>query len=93
MSLESGHRNTIYPGLEDHELVHHYPPVRGMAQNLFFLTHNHRENDGGEESASKYNTYEVNHSGPYSPRSWSITLPKGRDDSRSCPLSPQVRSP
>ncbi|KAF8959737.1 hypothetical protein BDZ97DRAFT_1666780 [Flammula alnicola] len=52
-------RNTLYPGLEDHELVHHYPDVRGIQQNVFFVTHNHRENDGQDDTASKYNTYEV----------------------------------
>ncbi|KAG2361405.1 hypothetical protein BDR07DRAFT_1472123 [Suillus spraguei] len=52
-------RNTLYPSLEDHELVRHYPSVRGIAKNLFFLNHNHRENEGAEDSASKYNLYEV----------------------------------
>jgi hypothetical protein len=52
-------RNTLYPGLEDHELVHHYPHVRGIAKDVFFVTHSHRENEGAEDSASKYNLYEV----------------------------------
>ncbi|PFH53777.1 hypothetical protein AMATHDRAFT_73192 [Amanita thiersii Skay4041] len=54
-------RNPIlYPGLEDHDLVKHYPDVRGFTRNVFFLTHNHPENDGNEEDpGSKYNTYEV----------------------------------
>ncbi|KAG2106489.1 hypothetical protein BD769DRAFT_1654653 [Suillus cothurnatus] len=52
-------RNTLYPGLEDHELVLNYPSVRGIAKNLFFVNHNHRENEGAEDSASKYNLYEV----------------------------------
>ncbi|OJA18615.1 hypothetical protein AZE42_01788 [Rhizopogon vesiculosus] len=52
-------RHTLYPRLEDHELVHHYPPVRGIAKNVFFLTHSHRENEGAEDTASKYNLYEV----------------------------------
>ncbi|GLB37649.1 putative P-loop containing nucleoside triphosphate hydrolase protein [Lyophyllum shimeji] len=52
-------RHTLYPQLVDHELVKTYPDVRGFAKNVFFLSHNHRENDGGEESSSKYNTYEV----------------------------------
>jgi hypothetical protein len=52
-------RNTLYPGLEDHELVRHYPSVRGIAKNLFFVNHSHRENEGAEDSASKYNLYEA----------------------------------
>jgi superfamily I DNA and/or RNA helicase len=52
-------RNTLYPGLQDHELVQHYPHVRGFAKDVFFLAHNHRENGGVEESASKYNAFEV----------------------------------
>ncbi|KAG6920270.1 hypothetical protein DXG01_005039 [Tephrocybe rancida] len=52
-------RNTLYPNLVDHEIVTRYPDVRGFAKNVFFLSHNHRENGGAEESSSKYNTYEV----------------------------------
>ncbi|KDR70088.1 hypothetical protein GALMADRAFT_255486 [Galerina marginata CBS 339.88] len=52
-------RNTLYPRLEDHQLVHSYPNVRGIQQNVFFVTHTHKENDGGDETASKFNTYEV----------------------------------
>ena len=53
------YRNTLYPGLEDHKLVKEYPNVRGIQRNVFFVSHNHRENEGGDESASKYNMYEV----------------------------------
>ncbi|KAF8813222.1 P-loop containing nucleoside triphosphate hydrolase protein, partial [Phlegmacium glaucopus] len=52
-------RNTLYPGLEDHKLVKEYPDVRGIQQNVFFVSHSHRENEGGDDSASKYNMYEV----------------------------------
>ncbi|KAF7983780.1 hypothetical protein HWV62_18992 [Athelia sp. TMB] len=52
-------RNTLYPRLEDHELVKHYPSVRGIVKDVFFLSHNHRENGKDEESASKFNEYEV----------------------------------
>ncbi|KAK2464284.1 hypothetical protein APHAL10511_003741 [Amanita phalloides] len=53
-------RLALYPGLEDHDLVKQYPNVRGFARKVFFMTHEHRENDGNEEdSGSKYNTYEV----------------------------------
>ena len=33
--------------------------MRGFAKDVFFLSHSHRENGGAEESASKYNTFEV----------------------------------
>ncbi|KAG2153743.1 uncharacterized protein EDB93DRAFT_1134566 [Suillus bovinus] len=52
-------RNTLYPSLEDHELVRHYPSVRGITKNLFFVNHNNRENEGAEDSASKFNLFEV----------------------------------
>jgi superfamily I DNA and/or RNA helicase len=52
-------RNTLYPKLEDSEVVQNYPDVRGFAKNVFFLSHNHREGGGGDESASKYNDFEV----------------------------------
>ena len=53
------YRNTLYPGLEDHKLVKEYPDVRGIRQNVFFVSHNRRENEGGDDTASKYNLYEV----------------------------------
>jgi hypothetical protein len=53
------YRNTLYPGLQDHELVQRHPHVRGFVKDVFFFSHNHRENGGAEESASKYNTFEV----------------------------------
>ncbi|KAH9951524.1 P-loop containing nucleoside triphosphate hydrolase protein [Amylocystis lapponica] len=52
-------RTTLYPALEDHELVKQYPPVQGMAKNVFFLNHNHKENGADDDSVSKYNVYEV----------------------------------
>jgi len=55
----TSNRNTLYPTLEDHEKVTQYPDVRGMQHNVFFLTHAHRENDGGDDTGSKFNTYEV----------------------------------
>lgn len=58
-SISSLIRNSLYPGLQDHELVLKYPDVRGIAKNLYFVTHNHRENGGGDDTASKYNVYEV----------------------------------
>ena len=52
-------RMTLYPKLEDHDLVKDYPPVQGMGKNVFFLSHNHKENGGEDESVSKYNSFEV----------------------------------
>ncbi|KAF8210466.1 P-loop containing nucleoside triphosphate hydrolase protein [Mycena galopus ATCC 62051] len=52
-------RNALYPALQDHKLVKSYSDVRGFSKNVFFFSHSHRENEGGEESASKYNTFEV----------------------------------
>ncbi|KAJ2931227.1 hypothetical protein H1R20_g5802, partial [Candolleomyces eurysporus] len=53
-------RQTLYPGLIDNELVEHYPDVRGIQNNVFFLDHDHPENDGNaEDTASKFNVYEV----------------------------------
>ncbi|KAL4078405.1 hypothetical protein V8B97DRAFT_1937181 [Scleroderma yunnanense] len=58
-SISSLIRNTLYPGLQDHDLVLEYPNVRGMSKNLYFVSHNHRENGGADDTASKYNMYEV----------------------------------
>ena len=52
-------RNTLYEGLQDHDLVQAYPDVRGMLKNVFFVNHNHKENGGMDDTASKYNMYEV----------------------------------
>ncbi|KAJ7651473.1 hypothetical protein DFH06DRAFT_1207067 [Mycena polygramma] len=52
-------RHALYPKLQDHDLVQHYDDVRGFSKNVFFFSHSHRENEGGEESASKFNTFEV----------------------------------
>ena len=51
-------RTILYPKLEDNELVLDYPDVKGMSENVIFFTHNHKE-DGGLESVSKVNTFEV----------------------------------
>ncbi|KAI0088042.1 P-loop containing nucleoside triphosphate hydrolase protein [Irpex rosettiformis] len=52
-------RHTLYPRLEDHPLVKDYPHVRGMHHDIFFMTHQHRENGGEDDAASKYNQFEV----------------------------------
>ena len=35
-----------------------YPDVKGMSENVLFFTHNHKE-DGGQDSVSKVNSFEV----------------------------------
>lgn len=35
------------------------PDVRGMVKNLVFGTHTHMENGGMDDTASRYNVYEV----------------------------------
>ncbi|OCH91424.1 P-loop containing nucleoside triphosphate hydrolase protein [Obba rivulosa] len=52
-------RTTLYPNLEDHDLVKNYPPVRGLTKNIFFFNHNHKENGGEDDSLSKFNKFEV----------------------------------
>lgn len=52
-------RHTLYRNLQDHEHVTAYPPVRGVARNLFFIDHSHPERGGGDDAVSKYNEYEV----------------------------------
>jgi hypothetical protein len=54
-------RPPLYPNLIDHELVKKYGHVRGMAKDVFFLNHYHKENGDGDESSSKYNTFEVSY--------------------------------
>lgn len=50
---------TLYPRLEDHDLVKNYPHVQGMAKDVFFLNHDHKENGGEDDFVSKYNQFEV----------------------------------
>ena len=50
---------TLYPKLEDHDLVKNYPHVRGVAEDVFFFTHDHKENGGEDDFVSKYNQFEV----------------------------------
>jgi hypothetical protein len=45
LSLTSrSYSNTLYPRLQDHDIVKHYPPVQGMPKNVFFLHHENKEN-------------------------------------------------
>ncbi|BEJ11583.1 hypothetical protein CspHIS471_0200430 [Cutaneotrichosporon sp. HIS471] len=52
-------RNTLYPDLEDHELVLKYPNVVGMAKNLFFMHHTNPEKGGGDSGSSNSNPFEA----------------------------------
>ncbi|KAG8861659.1 hypothetical protein FRB96_002616 [Tulasnella sp. 330] len=52
-------RSTLYPTLEDNPNVLEYPHVRGMLQDVFFMDHRNAEDGGGNESASKSNSFEV----------------------------------
>jgi superfamily I DNA and/or RNA helicase len=49
---------SIYPTLENHASVLDYPGVRGMASNVFFLTHTEQE-IGDHEGKSHLNPYEA----------------------------------
>lgn len=64
--------------------------MRGMSKNVFFMSHEHRETGGGEDSVSKHNAFEVKPTVPivfaYKP----VSL--GRNDSYIGPLLPAVRT-
>lgn len=50
---------TLYPLLEDHELVQKYPAVRGLPKNVLFIDHKGKESGADDESVSKHNKFEV----------------------------------
>ncbi|KAL1409923.1 hypothetical protein Q8F55_003922 [Vanrija albida] len=52
-------RKTLYPSLQDHELVHAYPAVSGMGKSLFFLDHDQKEHGGDDGGSSKRNYFEM----------------------------------
>ncbi|KIP05604.1 hypothetical protein PHLGIDRAFT_147296 [Phlebiopsis gigantea 11061_1 CR5-6] len=52
-------RTTLYPNLKDHEMVTHYPAVRGMHKPVYFLDHRHKENGSEDDSISRHNQFEV----------------------------------
>lgn len=85
-------RNTLYPGLQDHELVLNYPDVRGMAKNLYFVSHNHKENGGADDTASKYNTYEVSSLSIFLTRELTRVMIEGGNDPRLRLVLAQVSS-
>ncbi|XP_063384092.1 NFX1-type zinc finger-containing protein 1-like isoform X2 [Cydia fagiglandana] len=48
----------IYPDLQNHRSVEDFPPVRGVAHNLFFFSHHYRE-QSEDDSSSRTNTQEA----------------------------------
>lgn len=51
-------RGPLYPELQDHKEVLSYLHVKGMARDLFFWDHNHKEG-GTDQGKSRFNDYEV----------------------------------
>ncbi|KFH62940.1 hypothetical protein MVEG_10978 [Podila verticillata NRRL 6337] len=50
----------LYLDLIDGDDVHHYPSVRGMAENLFFMNHHHAEDVSNKNGVQSYsNAFEV----------------------------------
>eukprot|EP00004_Rigifila_ramosa_P012162 TRINITY_DN2617_c0_g1_i6.p1 TRINITY_DN2617_c0_g1~~TRINITY_DN2617_c0_g1_i6.p1 ORF type:complete len:1886 (-),score=285.95 TRINITY_DN2617_c0_g1_i6:16-5643(-) len=49
----------FYDRLEDHERVHRYPHVRGMSNDVFFVTHTMPENQKDESLNSHSNVHEA----------------------------------
>jgi len=49
----------LYPRLEDHEKVKNYPSIRGMAKDVWFFHHAHKESGGGDDGVSKCNPFEA----------------------------------
>ncbi|XP_063624755.1 NFX1-type zinc finger-containing protein 1-like [Cydia splendana] len=49
---------TIYPDLQNHLSVEDFPPVRGVTHNLFFFSHDYRE-QCEDDSSSRTNTQEA----------------------------------
>ena len=50
--------DVFYPGLLNHPSVEAFPRVEGIAANLYFVTHTHRESMAGE-STSRSNAHEA----------------------------------
>ena len=48
----------IYPYLKDHEIVLHKPDIRGVSRNVYFITHQHAEEDE-EDTLSHLNKHEA----------------------------------
>lgn len=52
-------RNTLYPGLNDHETVKNLPDVVGMRQNVFWYDHTNQEDRVTTQQKSRSNSWEV----------------------------------
>eukprot|EP01114_Cavostelium_apophysatum_P013928 TRINITY_DN3479_c0_g1_i5.p1 TRINITY_DN3479_c0_g1~~TRINITY_DN3479_c0_g1_i5.p1 ORF type:complete len:1573 (+),score=432.49 TRINITY_DN3479_c0_g1_i5:735-5453(+) len=52
----------FYPNLKDHPRVKMYPPIPGIATNVYFVCHQHLE-DTGTDGHDKKNTYEAEYIG------------------------------
>lgn len=52
-------RNTLYPGLKDHETVKHLPDAVGMRQNVFWYDHTNQEDRITAQRKSRSNSWEV----------------------------------
>ncbi|KAG0043488.1 hypothetical protein BGZ83_011344 [Gryganskiella cystojenkinii] len=54
-------RRPLYPDLEDGDNVHHYPPICGMGENLYFMHHQHSEDSKDAFGIQSYSsTFEAN---------------------------------
>ena len=49
----------IYPDLRDFTDVHHYPPVKGVSRNIYFIDHKQYEDNLQEDSTSRTNKHEA----------------------------------
>ena len=48
----------MYPVLKDHASVGQFPDVKGVTKNVVFISHNHKE-DGGAEDTTNSNQFEA----------------------------------
>lgn len=53
----------LYPTLKTHESVNLYPEIKGVKQNLFFITHSHAEDHPEKGSTRRSNFHEVKMTG------------------------------
>ncbi|KAL9900466.1 LOW QUALITY PROTEIN: uncharacterized protein ACN427_007672 [Glossina fuscipes fuscipes] len=51
---------TIYKKLDNDDSVSLHPSVRGMAQNVYFMSHAHKEESTDGKETSMYNVFEIN---------------------------------
>ena len=51
-------RSQMYPALKDHASVGQFPDVKGVSKNVVFISHNHKE-EGGAEDTTKSNQFEA----------------------------------